>query len=103
MNKITHYRYTRDYNVFDFKNPYEIKLIEFVTKRETKKGYWISEIGSRLEKFVLKESRKRYAYKTKEEAFENFKKRTESCLEISNNNAKLAESFLELIKDFNIK
>ncbi|QQV90458.1 hypothetical protein Harreka1_51 [Olleya phage Harreka_1] len=101
--EITHYRYTRGYNFFDYDNEHKIELIKFITKRETEKGYWISEVGSRFEKFVLKESRKRYAYPTKEEAFHNFKRRTQSALDISLNSVKSAKSFLKLTETFEIK
>ena len=42
----------------------------FLVEKETPKGYWISDYAGR--RFVLKESRKRYAYPTLKEALESF-------------------------------
>lgn len=103
MSAITHYRYERGYNFFDYENDCYIDLVEFVTVKETKCGFWIRRsdfIFARKDVFVLKDSRKRYAYTTKEEAFNNFKARTEKSLQISLNYAKSARRFLELSKTF---
>ena len=102
-----HYRYTRDYDFLDFVSGRKISLIEFITKRETKHGYWICRKGwsnyKDAERFVLKNSKKRYAYPTKEEAFNNFKLRTESSLRFAKSNVESAEVFIKLINEFKIK
>jgi hypothetical protein len=108
MNEqITHYRYERDYNFLDRVSFREIGLVQFTTIKETKCGYWICRKGWYSYKdsyvFVLKESRKRYAYPTKKEAFHNFKLRTEKSLEICKNNLESAKIFLKLIDKYEIK
>jgi hypothetical protein len=51
-----------------------IELRKYVVVRETLKGVWIDKpfFG---EKFILNSARKRFAYPTKEEAWESFKRR----------------------------
>ena len=102
MKNITHYRYERRYPLWDDK--YSLELVSFRTVKETSKGYWITAscLGNK-NKFVLKESKKRYAYPTKEEALENFIKRTENCVQYAKDNLKHAELFLKTAKEFKIK
>jgi hypothetical protein len=66
-------RYASSLDEFD--NPIgegrlEVKLREFAVFKHTPKGVWIGWSGP--EKFVLRESRKRYACPTIEEAKESF-------------------------------
>ena len=61
----------------------KIRCMEFLVISETEKGYWISESGFEYGKrWVSKTSRKKYAYPTKEQAWENFLKRTERRITI---------------------
>jgi hypothetical protein len=69
-----------------FPNP-QLQVNEYDLLKETPKGYWIG-YGSmgvsryNWKKWVSKTSRKRFAYPTKEEALENYIKRTEKRLKI---------------------
>lgn len=73
------YRYERGYimncTAHLYLNVYKIIKV-------TEKGYWINDLASLGNKWVSGTSRKRFAYPTKEEAFENFKKRSERCAKI---------------------
>lgn len=101
MNNIPHYRYEREYPLWDDK--YSIKLQVFHVVKETKHGYWISQKGhSYWKKFVLKTSTKRYAYPSKEEAFNNFKLRTQSAKRYAEANLKNANAFLKVAENFKI-
>ena len=96
VKNIKHYRFERNYDIEVSK----IKLIEFNLIRETDCGYWIKEFGGFKEIFVLKLSKKRYAYPSKIEAFESFKKRTKKSKEYAERNLLLANRFLKLIDEF---
>ena len=98
LKEITHYRYVRDYGFFQ---PLceRIELVKFKTLRETKQGYWIGE-GDAEERFVLKDSRKRYAYPTKKEAFNSFKIRTRKSAGYAQKDLDNARRFLDLIDKF---
>lgn len=57
----------------------KITLIEYVAIKETPSGYWLNEVsafGGCKDFFVLKESKKRWAYPTKDEAIESLKQRS---------------------------
>ena len=97
---MNHYRYERYYG-YDVKDR-KIELIEFKTLRETKNGYWI-ELYMGKEKFVLKTSRKRYAYPTKQEAFKSFEIRTKHSLKYARRDMKNAEYFLQACESFIIE
>ncbi|MCP4053735.1 MAG: hypothetical protein GY739_11850 [Mesoflavibacter sp.] len=91
---IPHYRYERCYGLMaDIK---EIELIEFKTIKETPFGYWIQN-GWLKKKFVLKHSSKRYAYPTKEEAFNSFKIRTIKSFHYASRDVENAKTFIDLI------
>jgi len=74
----------------------DIELKEYRLYKETPKGYWIipfwldkysfryEDDASLFKKFILKSSRKRFAYPTREEALENYIKRTERYVKILN-------------------
>ena len=94
--RVPHYRYYRGYLIG---GECRIYLEELYSIKSTTKGYWIT--GNSLYylcRFVLKDSRKRYAYPTKEEAMNNFKKRTESSLQFAEIAVKNAKKFLKEIK-----
>jgi len=97
--KLIHYRYERDYGTFI--GEVNIKLIEFETLRETEFGYWI-KLPYRKEKFVLKDSNKRYAYPTKKEAFNSFDIRTNRAAGYAERDLDNAREFLKLIDEFDI-
>ncbi len=77
-----HYRYQSHITYReDLPAHVNIRFIEFESVKETKSGYWIIEkclLNSYKIKpsinpiFVLKQSKKRFAYPTKEEAFNSF-------------------------------
>jgi hypothetical protein len=69
-----------------FPNP-QLRVNEYDLLKETPKGYWIGygsmgDYKYNWKKWVSKTSRKRFAYPTKEEALENYIKRTEKRLRI---------------------
>jgi hypothetical protein len=79
-----HYRYQSKITYDEFAPPkVSIELIEFDSIKETRAGYWIIEsiymryytrgINHIKKRFVLKNSRKRFAYPTKDEAMNSFK------------------------------
>lgn len=69
---------------------YELILYKYNLVKETPKGYWIRTehaygdvVDVKKEcHFVLKKSKKRFAYPTEKEALESFKKRKERQLDI---------------------
>ena len=84
------YRYEiREYASMDFDGDYvashipnpTVELRRYSKLRETPKGYWIGFGGGfrqlSWKKWVSKTSLRRYAYPSKEEAMQNFIKRTE--------------------------
>jgi hypothetical protein len=65
-----------------FPNP-KLELREYDLFKETPKGYWIGyDKFYKWKKWIPKISRKRFAYPTKEEALNNFIKRTEKRIKI---------------------
>ncbi len=72
-----------EYIPLNFPPRVEVELREYNLHKETPKGYWIGygfhTIGSLRSNgtWVSKTAKKRYAYPTKEEAMQNFIKRTE--------------------------
>jgi hypothetical protein len=65
----------------------KIELITLNLHKETPKGYWIgygqvSDGFRSHSRWVSKDGRKRYAYPTKEEAMNNYIKRTEKRIKI---------------------
>ena len=67
-------------------NP-KLEVREFDLVKETPKGYWIGLFLKPMdkpyyEKWVSKTAKKRYAYPTKEEALNNYIRRTESRIKI---------------------
>lgn len=76
----------------------KLKISEYVVIRETPKGYWIGVKGfsSFWSKWVSKTARKRYAYPTREEALNNFIKRTEKRIKILNHQLLCSQIALDL-------
>jgi hypothetical protein len=58
-----------------------LELSKYDLVEETPKGYWIGFAKMKM-KWIPKESKKRYAYPTKEEALNNFVKRTTKRIKI---------------------
>lgn len=97
MNNIQFYRYEAvSYASLSYDGDYVVPLIPNIKLqlqtynliKETPKGYWIGygfPIEGKLSskgRWVSKTARKRYAFPTKEEALNNFIKRTEKRLKI---------------------
>jgi len=99
-NLPTHYRYERRYSLDQTVK--SIELIKYEAIRETNGGYWLKQQYS-ADKFVLKVSNRRFAYPTKEEAFDSFTKRTKKSFQYAKRDMLNAETFLMLIKEFKIK
>lgn len=90
------YRYeAREYAVLDYDGEYvtssipnpRLEVQEYELVKETPKGYWIGLYVKQYDKpywkkWIPKKSRSRYAYPTKEEALENYIKRTERRISI---------------------
>ena len=95
--ELKHYRYQSCYPFLSGNK--SIELIEFDTLRETDCGYWIREslYLSDKERFVLKQSNKRYAYPTKKEAFNSFRIRTLRSYQHSVKSVKNAADFIDLV------
>lgn len=70
-----------------------IRIKEYPVISETKTGVWILVYGEK--KWVSLETKKRFAYPTPDEAYENFIKRTQRCIKILKSQLKRAESFLK--------
>jgi len=75
----------------------KLKLKEYDLVKETPKGYWVGLYGKKY-KFVLKDSKKKFAYLTKEEAMTNYIKRTESRIKILKEQLQMAEMGLSEAK-----
>lgn len=84
-----------------FPNP-KLEINEYNLIKETEKGYWIGSgcLNSTLwKKWILKQSKKRFAYPTKEEALINFIKRTEKRIDILENQILFCKLGLNLAKE----
>lgn len=73
------YRYEIDYNRSSIYGVV-VKCNIYLLQRETECGFWISD--GILDKWILKKSKKRFAYPTKNEAKINFIKRKEKYIKI---------------------
>lgn len=73
----------------------KIKLTVWDLVRETPKGYWITDEYKIYNKWVPKQSTKRFAYPTPIEAIINFKKRTEKRLKIAQHIVDVCELALD--------
>jgi len=81
----------------------DLKLVEYDLVKETPKGYWIGWKDYRGKyKFVLKTSKKKWAYLTKELAMTNFVKRTESRIKILEEQLRFSIQALNAAKNMEI-
>lgn len=100
----TLYRYEREYiNSDDGQlQSHKITLKEYEVWRTTPSGYWINKprYKSQKGKFILscKGEGKRFAYATKEQAYNSFSIRTRKSLMHSKTAVKNAEIFFDMIK-----
>jgi hypothetical protein len=111
-NNIKFYRYVAiEYASTDYDGEYvqssipnpKLELHIFNLYKETPKGYWIgygkpNNLHDKG-KWVSKTSRKRYAYPTKEEALNNYIKRTERRIRILSWQLKVSKISVSLAKD----
>lgn len=88
-----------------------IELSVYVLLRETKCGYWITNkcfslydelMKEQYKRWISKQSVKRFAYPTKEEAFDNFKKRKERQIFLSKLNITKATEALSKAENVKI-
>lgn len=110
------YRYeTVQYAVMDYDGEYvspsypnpKLELKEYDLIKETPKGYWISNYPYKdlsnwkyiWKKWILKTSKKRFAYPTKKEALINFIKRSEKRIEILDKQLQECKIGLNLAKN----
>ena len=78
----------------------EVQLRTFIVKKETPKGYWLYPDNCGRERWVSKTSKKRYAYPTKEEAFESLGIRKQRQLEHCEQNLEKAKAELLAVQNF---
>lgn len=83
-----------------FTHNFSMLLSEYDLIKETNKGYWIDVFGCK--KFVLKQSLKKFAYLTKEEALQNYISRTKASIKINKRKLELAQASLETAERFKI-
>ncbi len=86
-----------------FPNP-SLNLNTYDLIKETPKGYWITDslkYWMGYKKWISKESKKRYAYPTKEEALKNFILRTTKRIKILKYQIDSCEIALNLAKNTN--
>lgn len=104
---LTFYRLEYSFNNLEFK--------EYFSVKETTCGYWIvpiyyesyynkkEELENIKWKWIPKESRKRFAYPTKEEAIRNFETRTKKYIKILKARLEMAELKLYYLNDIKDK
>jgi pyruvate/2-oxoacid:ferredoxin oxidoreductase beta subunit len=97
------YRYTDSHDAYDYAH---ITLSIYILLRETNCGYWIipkwansDRTKEKYKKWIPRDSKKRFAYPTKEEALINFKKRKEMQIKWGKYNISRAKSALLAIED----
>jgi hypothetical protein len=92
LPNLTFYRYSdNSYGMMS------VNLAKFKAVRETPCGYWILKFNK--EKWIPKNSRKRFCYPTKEEAWHNFKCRKKKQLQILEARVESVKSAIQLIKE----
>lgn len=108
----TFYRYetvqyasSSDHDGICYESSYiKLELRQLNLFKETQKGYWIgygSPVGSNWRgksHWISKTSKKRFAYPTKEEALENFIKRTECRMKILSHQINVCRTSIDLAK-----
>jgi len=82
-------------------NQKEVNLEEYLILTYTEKGYWV-DLGWR-KRWINRESKKKFAYPDKKDAWVNFVRRTRKHISILKNLLQNAEENLELIKNYNEK
>jgi len=77
----------------------QIDLQIYLLEKETPKGYWIDQQGWFNKHWIPKTSRKRFAYPTKEEAWDNFTRRIQKRLRINEHQVSICKLAIEEIKE----
>lgn len=95
------YRYESGYP--DEWSAASIHLLKLTVVRESEKTYWVRLDDWGTTKQARKGARNTYAYPTKDQAFENYKRRTEKYLAILKNNARNVEKCFELVPQVDIE
>ena len=85
-----HYRFETRENEISI----SIATLVFDVVKETPKGYWIAQHRHAKPRWVSKNTRKRYAYPTKEEALVNYQRRTKRHIMYSKNAVRRSEQGL---------
>ena len=99
-----HFRYEYRYITDTFFTKAKLILVEFKVVKETTYGYWIQEDNdffNGYKKFVLKQSRKRFAYPTKEEALTSLRIRTQRRISYLNRDLVRSNAVLEQVNNLN--
>lgn len=90
------YRYEDMLESYNHLSPkIRVILLKYFVKRHTPKGKWI-DMGFGDEKFVLNDSKKRFAHETKEDAIQSFIKRKERQKRILSSQLEHAIDALEI-------
>lgn len=90
------YRYEVS-NFYD--GSFSVNLYTFSAKKHTHKGVWLQMPYGQKDKFVLNNARKRWAYPTKELAWESFQIRATRRTEHLNNQLNFALRVYDAVKD----
>lgn len=99
------YRYDREYAHFTDGQlqAYKITMKEYEVWKTTPQGYRINKLhgvnGAKKDKFILSGDGKRFAYETKELAWNSFKIRTRKSLMHCKSALKRAEIFADMLKE----
>ena len=72
-----YYRYKANAYINDLSDTVYLWLDEYPVVKKTPKGAWIHPYGYQKPKFILDNSKKKWAYPSKEEAYIYFRRRTE--------------------------
>jgi len=103
------YRYDREYANFDDGQlqAYKITLKEYEVYKTTPHGYRINKLrgvnGAKRDKFILSGDGRRFAYETKELAWNSFQIRTRKSLMHCKAALKRAEIFSGMLKEGKVK
>lgn len=83
---------------------YTLELLTIGVEKETPKGYWIKNpLDHDIRRFVLKQSRKKFANETKEGALQDFIHRKNTQISILDHSLRRAKEELRLALEFKMQ
>lgn len=97
------YRYERGSieNMGKIHHSAKVFLVEIQVIGETEKSYLLNEYAGH-KKHISKTAKKRYAYPTKEEAMDNFIRRTQRCIFLLKTRLSRSENYLYAAKEMGL-